>query len=903
MAADKMTNFVARVLGSMMLRPGLKYIANTQNNAPSKSIPFIFSQTDLARVEITAGQMVVLISDAVLIRGAVATSTTNGGFVGSLAGWTISDQGGATSSWLSNGKVSQVGNGTNYAILDQQVAVGGGDVGKEHAIRVVIARGPFDFLIGSAQGLGDYFSSSALNASSFFGTGTHSITFVPTGNFWIRIRTANMNASLLSSIQVEAAGVMTLPMPYQSADLPKIRSNQSADVLYLGCPGFQQRKILRWGTHSWSSVLYEPLKGPFLPINTTPITLAPSGLSGDISIVASQNYFNAKHVGALFSLTSAGQTVTQVLNASNTFTNPIRVSGIGSQRSFAEIITGAFVGNVTLQYSVGAPGAWIDTGQVYSGDVSKSFADGLDNQIIYYRMGFKAGDYTSGAATITLSFGAGSITGVAKVTGYTDPQHVNAAVLTFLDVNAQQNALGGTAATNNWNEGSWSDYRGWPSTVVLHEGRLWWFGKSIFGSVSDDYENYDPNVVGASGVIQQQIGEGPVDIIHWAVSLQRLLLGTATAEFSVFSSALSEPLTPTDCNIRPSSTQGTSYVDAVRMDKTGIYVQVSTSRLFQLMVDIYTYDYKSEDLTILVPDLNAIGILQIVIQRRPDTRIHCRRSDGTVGLVVFDPAENVICWQELETPGGAGFVEDMSVLPGVAEDQVYYQVRRTLGGATVRFHEKWAQETQCTGLPEACHADAFFSYQAATGVQVTAIPVPAYFPDGTELVIWGWNTIFPFTNTDGSARGLNLGPCTVVAGQVTVSQAVTNASIGLGYSAQWESMKQSFAAAMGTALNQHKRGSKLGFVLKNTAWAGIAYGNSFFTMDQIPQADLDLINDPNDPDGPQIPDVNQVFEDYDEEMFSFDDFYKTDLRVCLAAAAPNPCNVLAFTLGAETNEG
>lgn len=900
MAADVMTNFVARVLGSMILRPGWQYLANTYGNLYSRSIPFVFSASDLARCELTGAGLRVLVNDMPIVRNAVATAITNGGFVGSLTGWTVSDDGGCTSSWVSGVGLSQIGSITGSAILDQEVSVSVIDAGVEQAIRITVARGPISLSIGSAQGLDDYFSSDALQTGSFLGTGVHSIAIVPAGAFWIRIENANLNASLVTSVQVEAAGDMVLPLPYAGTDLPNLRYAQSNSVIYLGVPGFQQRKIQRWSTRSWSFVVYEPLTGPFLPINITPISLTPSALTGDITLTASKPYFKAGHVGALFQLASSGQTVTSVISAADTFTDPIRVAGFGSQRTFAEIITGSFVGTLTLQYSVGAPGDWIDTSVTFTGDASTNFPDGLDNQIIYYRLGFKAGDYTSGAATVTLSYTSGSITGVARVTGYVSPTLVNAAVLSFLNVSAEQNALGSTAATVNWNEGAWSTFRGWPSTVVLHEGRLWWFGQTSFGSISDDYENFDPNVVGDSGVIQKSIGEGPAGLIYWALSLQRLLMGTATAEFSVFSSALAEPVTPTDCNIRPSSTQGSAYVDAVRMDKTGIFTQVSTSRLFQLMVDIYTYDYKSEDLTILVPDLNAAGILQIVIQRKPDTRIHCRRADGTVGLVVIDPAENVICWQEIETDG---FIEDMSVLPGVAEDQVYYQVARTFGSTTVRFHEKWAQETQCTGLPEACHADAFFSYQSPTGQEATTITVPDYFPNGVSLVVWGWNTINPFTNQDGTARGLNLGPCTVVGRQITLSQAVTNATIGLGYSAQWMSMKQAFVAAMGTALNQYKRASRIGFVLKNTAWAGISMGDDFADLDQIPQSDLDQIPaDPSNPGGPMVADTGQVFDDYDETMFEFDDYYQTDNRVCIAAEAPYPCNVLAFTLAQETNE-
>jgi hypothetical protein len=34
--------------------------------------------------------------------------------------------------------------------------------------------------------------------------------------------------------------------------------------------------------------------------------------------------------------------------------------------------------------------------------------------------------------------------------------------------------LGGTDASADWQEGLWSDLNGWPTSVRLHEGRLWW---------------------------------------------------------------------------------------------------------------------------------------------------------------------------------------------------------------------------------------------------------------------------------------------------------------------------------------------------------------------------------------------------------------------------------------------
>lgn len=872
MAAEIQTNWMPRVLGSMMLRPGFEYQGASKSNAVAKTVPFVFSATDLAHLELTANVLRVWIDDVLITRPAVTAATTNGTFTSNVTSWTDSDEAGATSAWLTGGYLSLVGTGTNAAIREQTVAVT--ETGTEHALRVVVARGPVLFRVGSTSGGDEYVTEATL------GTGTHSLAFTPSGNFYIRVSNARIPASLVDSITVEGAGILELPTPWGASDLDYLRSDQSGDILYLACTGIQQRKIERRSTRSWSVVLYAPENGPFRIDNTGPITLTPSAVNGDITLTASKALFKSTHVGALFRMASTGQLVTSSLTGADQFTDPIRVSGIDDQRKFQITITGTWVGTVTLQYSVSAPGSWVDA-KTWTANTSETYDDTLDNQIIYYRIGIKAGEYTSGTAVATLSFASGSITGIVRITAYSSPTSVSGAVLT---------SLGGTTGTSDWAEGSWSPLRGWPSAVAFHEGRLGWFGKDkIFESASDGFENFDDTIEGDSAPIQRSLGAGPIDSIYWAVSLGRLALGTASVSANVDvaridtesvlvarSNSLDEPLTPTNFNLKTAAT-------------TAVFVDRSGRRLLQIIYDPDKADYKVVDLTLLVPDLNDAGIVRIAVQRQPDTRAHCLRADGTAGVMVFDRAENVICWLEVQTEGD---IEDVSVLPGVGEDQVYYMVKRIINSATVRYREKWAREDECTGFPSAHHADAHLRYSGAATTTITGLD----HLEGSEAVVWGWNTAAPFTDQEGNAIGRDLGTFTVSGGQITgLSAAVTDACIGLGYTAPWKSMKQAFAAAMGTALNQRKSIGQIGLILKNTHGQGIQYGPDFESehLQDIPQNDLPL-------DGAD-PDLNHIFSEYEMDMTSFDGDWNTDSRICLLAAAPRPCTVLACTVTLTTS--
>ena len=392
-------------------------------------------------------------------------------------------------------------------------------------------------------------------------------------------------------------------------------------------------------------------------------------------------------------------------------------------------------------------------------------------------------------------------------------------------------------------------------------------------------------------------------------------MGTASQEMSARSSSLDQALTTTDIVIRPSSTQGSANVDALRFDKAGLYVQVSGIRVMELDIDFYTYDYKSTDLTLLVPYLNLAGITQIALQRKPDTRLHCVRADGTVAIMVIDTAENVICWQVYETDG---IIEDVSVLPGTIEDQVYYVVNRTINGVASRAHEKWATELECNGLPDSRTMDSHVIY---AGPPVTAIGGLDNL-EGATVAVWGWNTEAPYVDGNGNTIGLDLGRYVVSGGQITgiqlqtgggptgapyvpsgVAYPVTNATVGLPYTAQWQSMKQAFAAALGTPLNQPKRINKAGLVLLNTHAQGIGLGTDFGHLDDLAFEEVPpLVTELGTEEEGVTADLNAIMNEADTFMTAIDDLWSTDSRVCLQAQSPRPACVLACTVNMDTND-
>lgn len=868
LSAEIQTNWMPRALGSMGLRPGLEYTGATKSNLRAVQLPFVFATDDTARLDLTNLVMRVWVDDVLVTRPSVTSAVTNGTFDTNLTGWTDLDGGSAVSAQVAPGYMSLIGTTTTSAKRRQEVTCSGGNIGVRHALNITIARGPVILRVGSTAGGDQYITETTLL------TGYHSLAFTPAGNFWIDLFSFTEAASLVDSIAVASAGTMEITTPWVEADLGSIRWDQSGDVVFCACEGYRQRRIERRADDSWSVVVYESNDGPFRVENVGPITITPSATSGDITLTASEAMFRSTQIGTLFKLTQTGQSQDVSVTAADQWSSPIRVTGVDGARVFSVFISNTWVGTVTLQYSVANPGDWVDaTSGSYTANTAISYDDTLDNQVIYYRIGIKAGNYTSGTADCLLEYSSGSQTGIARVTSFTSSTVVNAAVLT---------EFANAGATVQWAESYWSDYRGYPSAVALYEGRLWWAGKDrIWGSISDAFNSFDDTFEGDAGPISRSIGSGPVDTVGWLLPMQRLLLGGEGKIYSARSSSLDEPLSPTNFNIKSISTQGAAQVGGAVLDTSAIFVQRSGVRVYEAAYDPGSYDYAVSELTQLVPEIGEPGIAKIVVQHQPEKRIHIIRTDGTVGVMVYDKQEEVTCWIDIET---SGLVEDAVVLPGDVEDQVYYTIRRTINGSTVRYHEKWAMESQCRGFPEARLADSFAVYSGAATMTLTGYD----HLEGEEVVIWGWNTDEPFTNAEGDEIGRDLGVFTVSGGEIEgLPDQVTDAIGGLYYEAPYKSTKLSYAAE---ALTAKKKVSQVGVIGKWLHARGLRYGPDFDNLDDLPQVERAVVIDEND-----------MRSAYDEEMFTFGGFWDVDSRICLVAASPRPATVLAVVIGMDAN--
>jgi hypothetical protein len=941
MAAACQVNWLPYVVGPMALRPGLYYVGEVLADAPAKLLRFVFSKLDTALIELTANKMRVWINEALVNRAAVATSIGDPFFLG-LGNWLTTN--------TTSGAAATVGGGVcmlscppvgGLAQIQQTVTVSPSAFGIEHAIRVVIVQGPVVFRAGSTLGGADLIPQTTLD------TGTHSLAFTPgSANLCIQIETTDAWVKTLTSCAIETAGPLVLPTPWGAGDLSNIRYDQSGDVIFIGCYGQQQYKIERRAAHSWSTVLFYSDSGPFQASPGVQANFTPGAYSGNTTLTSDRPWFQPGHVGCLFRVFSNGQFNQTILGAQNAFTPAVRVTGVGSTRNYSWTTSGTWAGKLTFQRSYdSAVSGFIDVSTATAnGTPTFSSSTGgttgtpdLDNVIAWERVGFKGGDYTSGNVTVSSTYAGGGGYGIFRVTGYNSPTSVNIQVLAPFST---------LQATTDWVEGDWSAFKGFPTSVAFHEGRLCWFGgNQAWLSASDDFTNYadinlDGTLTGDGGAINVTLGSGPVDTISWGLSLTRLLLGREQSIMSARSSNFDQPVTPTQIVIRDCSDQGAQRLPAIKAGKRGIFVQQSGRRVYELAFNAQEMDYDDRDLTRLNLDIGKAGFVDIDKATQPDKMIFLPRGDGQAACLLYDVKDEVEAWWRLQT---LGVIENIAVLPqnGI-EDLVYFVVQRTVNGATRRFIERLAPRGNCVGSAVNQQLDSHVVYQGAPVSTITLSHLPnttvSVWADGQAIGSGATNGSGMLTlpngqahsnivaglagtvisNTAATATGtlalgaqyngypaevfadigstgdpVHVGASVVTNGAITLPNGQTALTIiaCLGYVAAFMSAKLAYAAQLGSALTQRKRIDHVGLVLYDANYQGIQFGQRFDVLDNLPLYEAGAAT----PGG-------TTWSEYDEPMIEAPGNWQTDARLCLLAQAPNPCTVGGVVIGLATNE-
>ena len=864
---ETMENVWVDANGPACLRPGFGFLAD-MGTSPTQLHPFIRSIDEAFLVALADNELRIISNGDVVARPTVSATIANGDF-SSLASWTDISEVGSSAS-LTSGRLALNANGAAVAGVRQLVDPGV-YTGVLHAIEIYIHHGPVNFKCGSTVGGGEYIDERTLY------TGHHSLALTPTAGFYVEI-TSSLNRQVeVEACQIAASGDMVLETPWGASDLFSLRFEQNLNTMYVANGVVKQRRIERWDNNSWAVTETDELDGPFRAINTDDsLTITPSVRTGNGTLTSSRNMFDPGHVGALFRITQSGQFQTRTVSSDDQWTDPVQVQGVGASRAVSFSVGSGLTGTVRLQQSIGNTTSWADaaTSTTTSGGVTistsggagaQAFNDGLDNNNVYYRAGVKTGEYTSGSATVSIYYPFASTEGIVRVTNYFDPQVVSMEVL---------ETLAEAAAAADWEEGEWSDYRGWPRALTVFDGRLWTLKDDKFwGSYSEAYESHAQDE-GASSAIARSVAVGAANKGQWIMPLGRLIIGTEGAEVVVRSNAFDEPITTTNMTVREMSTYGVGDVQPIKVDTRAIYVDASTIHLMEIVYNVQLQDYVARPLTTLHRQIGKPGLKQLSVMRRPETRLLASRTDGTLLTKLFDPTENVMGWGRWTSTGASGEIYSVATLPvrGTNQDDVYIIAKRVIGGTTKYYLERLGPIEYATKQDIRC----LDSYVVYSGAAATVISGLAHL-NGQTVKVW--------------ADGYNGGEYTVSGGSITLTTAASTVVVGLSYQGKYKSSKLPIGAKAGTGLAQRGRASKAAFIIRDAMPGGIEYGQSFDEMDTLKEALGGL-----DVNG--WPELATLTTD----LLTCPGRINKDPRICIRWSAPYQGWIDGYVLGMEMHE-
>ena len=224
--------------------------------------------------------------------------------------------------------------------------------------------------------------------------------------------------------------------------------------------------------------------------------------------------------------------------------------------------------------------------------------------------------FATSGTTLTPSATSGSGVTLTTSTNYFNSAHVgtiirykgNEILITGFTSATQatgtvRKTLVGTTADTDFDEASYSDYRGYPQAITFHEDRLWLGGTTsqpdaIWSSKTSEYFNFDVGSAGDSDSIQMTINVGEFNNIRHLTANRDLQIFTTTSELYIPSFA-DKGLTPTNAQIRRQTPYGASFVKPLPFDGATLYVQKTGKTIREFLFSDKESAYVSTPLSLI----------------------------------------------------------------------------------------------------------------------------------------------------------------------------------------------------------------------------------------------------------------------------------------------------------------
>lgn len=518
----------------------------------------------------------------------------------------------------------------------------------------------------------------------------------------------------------------TLATPFEEIDLPNLQWVQDKDVIYLVDGRHPMQKLSRFALDNWTIEDAALNRGPFKVQNLKRgKTIQASAATGTVTLTGTGSIFSADWVGSLIRL------------------EPTDFKTIPN-----------WVGNVTS--AVGDK--VIYDGRIY--EQTAGTTSGLTPPV------HRFGDVLSDASSNTRYLFISDLVGIVRVTGYTDANTVTAEVIQTIPEPCIDDA------TYRWSEGAWSARNGYPSCIEMSDQRLWAANtatepRTIWASTIGAFQNFEPSSEPDGSFAYAISATQTQNSIEWMFRGKKgIFIGALGEVYRGFSNAVGQAIGPTTFDTELVSEDGASLARPISGHGFPMHITRGGRRFQELRYSFEEDGARPLELSLPAQHLGAREFRQAVWQSEPQRYAWIRAGDGSLVVMSYDPAQDVLGWAVVPVAGG--FVEDMDVTSGIegGTDIVTMTVRREIGGSTVRFVEEQALIYGVLTGAQPIH-DAVHTFAS---VVVAADPPRAVF-DVPHLI---GETVNAWTDRGEYGNLVVSG-----AGTVTLPVAVGHAVIGL----------------------------------------------------------------------------------------------------------------------------
>ncbi len=255
---------------------------------------------------------------------------------------------------------------------------------------------------------------------------------------------------------------------------------------------------------------------------------------------------------------------------------------------------------------------------------------------------------------------------------------------------------------------------------------------------------------------------GKVNEIRHMVPLDGLLIFTAGSEIELRGSDGS--LRPNNLEFHFESYLGCPNAPApAPIDKSVVFPSRHGNRVYDFSFSLEADGYRGKELTALARHVfKDSPLAEWAYQQDPNGIMWCIREDGTLRAITYLPEHEVYAWHRHES---TGTFKSVGAISGSEQDDVYFIVQRTVDGDPVFYVEKLMPR-----VSDGVFVDCSLTYDGSPVTVITGLE----HLEGLTVT----------AQADGDARH-NL---VVTGGSITLPQAASLVHVGLGYTAQLNSL-------------------------------------------------------------------------------------------------------------------